>query len=204
MNPSDFDDDGDSLSFSDLPPSVARQYAQQMAAFVAPTGIRSPVPTGVSVSAPVTSAQPVPGPVLAPKGFVPTGAVTRPGATAAVPVPVQQYRQTNPIQQVAPGQIAQPEAPKDNSTLWFIGAALLLSGVGYWAYTKMEKDKRKIRVGPPGGQTASYGDDDGDTSGSDDDDGEESGSALDAYEDAGLDPSDVDPHEEGGIKLVKG
>lgn len=219
MNPFDFDDDGDSLSFSELPPSVARQYAQFSRALptqpgpmptTPPTvGPRRPINPGTPVTPiayPIPEMPPMQPPVASQPNPV-TGGGSGPVPGGFIPVPVERYRDSNQPLQPAPGQLVPvpvPEAPKDNSTLWFIGAALLLSGVGYWAYTKMEKDKRKIRVGPPGGQTASYGDDDGDTSGSDDDDSEESGSALDAYEDAGLDPADVDPHEEGGIKLVKG
>lgn len=241
MNPSDFDDDSGALSFSDLPPSIARQYGSmhrgtfpvQDSAPTMPRPIRpgTPVapitypiveqfptqpPIGVQPS-PVTGTQPMPPPTATPVRPGPTPVQPMPtqpmpvtgGPGGLVPVPIERYRDANPPMvpvPAPPGQlvpVVTPETPKDNSTLLFIAAAAVLSGLGYWAYTKMEKDKRKMRVGPPAGQTADYGDDDGDDSGLDEDDGEPGG-PLDAYEDAGLDEKDVDPHEEGGIKLVKG
>lgn len=183
MNPSEFDDDSESggISFNELPPSVRERMRPAQQAQI-PNPVQGP---------PQVQPQAVPVQNFGRQGPVPIetypGQIYRPGAdqipvTPAVPPP--------------------PPAPaKDNSTLLFLGATVLLAGVGYWAYTKMEKDRRKIRVGPPAGQTANYGDDDG--SDGDTDDGESRG-PLDEYEDANLPEKDVDPHEEGGIKLVKG
>jgi hypothetical protein len=127
----------------------------------------------------------------------PTGAFVPPPLA-----PIGQAGQRGEIYQPAPEA---PAAPTDNSPWLFIGATALIGALGWWAYSKMEKD-RKIRVGPPQLGRGKYGDDDDsgpyDGRGSYDD--EESGGPLDAYEDAGLDPKDVDPHEKGGIKLVRG
>jgi hypothetical protein len=196
MNPSDFeDDDNGGISFNELPPSVRAQAVQRMQ-----QPQQQPVqPMARPVAPPPQMAQPA---QYAPQ-------YTQQPQQFAGPVPIETY----PGQIYRPGgdqvfitpAVQPPAAPeKDNSTLLFLGATVLLAGVGYWAYSKMEKDRRKIRVGPPGGQTANYGDDgDDDGPGSDTDDGEPAG-ALDEYEDAGLPEKDVDPHEEGGIKLVKG
>lgn len=179
MNPFDEDSDSDGLSFNELPPSVRARMAQ-------PQQARPQMHQQVPAYAP----QPQ-------MGLVPAGTVEQ----------VQQGRQIFQVQPTTSGPVtqAQPEA-KDNSTLLFLGATVLLAGVGYWAYSKMESD-RKIRIGPPQLGRGKYRDDVDDVG---DDDGagryadEESGGPLDAYEDVGLDPKEVDPHEKGGIKLVKG
>jgi hypothetical protein len=97
-------------------------------------------------------------------------------------------------------QKPEPQAQADNSPWLFLGATALLAGIGYWAYSKMEKEK-KGRPGAPqlGEGRYSY---DGPEEGYDDD--PESGGPLDAYENVGLPARAVDPHEKGGIKLVKG
>ena len=193
MNPGDFDDDNEGLSFNDLPPSVRARAVQAQAAARQPQAPPQPVMPQQAVQPPMPQV-----PVYYPQQPQPPRY-----ALAQVPVPIEQAQQAA-MYQLAPGQmpmLTPPPAPepKDNSSWLFLGATVLLAGVGWWAYSKMEKDKRRIRVGPA---RAAY-EDDGDYSGSDEDAGD-SGAPLDEYEGAGLDPKDVDPHEDGGIKMVRG
>jgi hypothetical protein len=189
MNPGDFDGDGEGISFSELPPSVRQRVAQaqaQSAEALAPNPAYSQFPRP-------TPEQRSPTPL---------------NATGSPLAPIGLAGQQGEIYQQAPaGNGAPPAAaaPTDNSPWLFIGATAILGALGWWAYSKMEKDK-KFRVGPPQLGKGKYGDDD--DSGPDDDrsryDDEESDGPLDAYEDMGLDPKEVDPHEKGGIKLVRG
>jgi hypothetical protein len=194
VNPFDDMDNEDEggVSFSELPPSVrARvqpQQAEQAQAQI-PQQIPQPMPRPPPhayapqvhpQARPAYGAGPTQAPPLAPIGMVGTGQ----------PIYQPVYAQTVP---------PPPAPPEDKSPLLFIGATLLLGGLGYWAYTKMEKDSRKRGALPRPGQVSDYGDD----SDSDTDDGQ-SGGPLDDYEDSALPEKDVDPHEEGGIKLVKG
>jgi len=203
VNPSDFDDSDGGISFNELPPSVRQSYG------------RAPGPTASAsyVNTAATSST----------SYVNTAATPAPaGGRPVRPIPIEQYREVNPIRTV-PGDSNQPppppppEAPpSDKSGLMLIGATLVLGAIGWWAYSKMEKDK-KIRVGPPRMRDDGaygrddFGDDAGDGYGRDygDDDGgdadnEESAAPLDAYARVRKPKKMVDPHEEGGIKLVKG
>lgn len=204
MNPFDMDnDDEGGISLSELPPSVrARMQPQpqpQLGVFV-PPNVR-PQPGMNAEPAPTQTAQPVTqptGPTLVPYQLPPT-ATAQPYQPPPL-APVGQLGPGGPAGQIYTPVQPLPQPPQDKSTLMFIGATLLLGGLGYWAYSKMEKDSRKRGALPPPGQVSEY--DDGDSD-SDSDDGEPGG-ALDEYEDSALPEKDVDPHEEGGIKLVKG
>lgn len=208
MSPFDTEDDDSGLSFNELPPSMRAQQAPAYG-FTIPTGVRPnylQLDTTGGSTAPTQQAQPAQQPQGG-QGYTympPPSAL--PGAQTGLPLaPIGQAGQGQiytPAVPQQPSVVPQPPPAKDNSAMMFILATAVLGGLGYWAYTKMEKDRRKIRVGPPAGQTADYGDDD-DDSDRDDDHGE-SAAPLDDYEDAGLPEKDVDPHEEGGIKLVKG
>lgn len=128
------------------------------------------------------------------------------------PVPVEQYQQQQPIMQVQGGPLPEqgvtflPPQPQPGSdtgkhTALFALVVAALGAVGWWAYKSMEKD-RKFRVGPKKMEDYEARDDDGD---SDADRDSESDSALDDYEDADVDEEvRSPPHEEGGIKLVRG
>jgi len=190
MNPADFDDDNEGLSFNELPPSM-RARAVQAQAPTAPQYVQPQVQPVQAQPRPQYMPQPAPQyvPQYPPQAMPPRYALAE--APALTP--------TGQAGQGAIYQVATPPAASDNSSWLFLGATVLLAGVGYWAYSKMEKDKRRIRVGPA---RPAY-EDDGDDSGADEDAGESDG-PLDEYEGAGLDPKDVDPHEDGGIKMVRG
>lgn len=203
MNPSDFDD-GDGFSFDELPPSVRARYAQQQPPPQPAPGFglrATDLSASGTVNTSTASAQPA------------TGAQAM---TAMVPMPVGQYVQSHPIQNIpgglppgADGQAQGTQQSEDKSPWLFIGATALLGALGWWAYSKMEKEK-KIRVGPPQlgrGRDRGYdGDDHGGYGGDDGDDYDDpySDGPLDAYENVRKPKKMVDPHEKGGIKLVKG
>jgi hypothetical protein len=184
VNPFD-EDDNDGLSFDELPPSVRRQVQQQQPMATAPTYAQPQYAQPQMMPAQVGQPQMQPRLAAAP--------------TALAPVPVEQYRQQQPIYQMAPAAAPVGQPAQDWTPWIFVVATAVLGGVGWWAYKKMEKD-RKFRVGPP---RAAY-DDSGEADvGGDEDDGE-SAPPLDDYADAALPEKDVDPHEDGGIKMVRG
>lgn len=198
MNPSDFDDeDGGGLSFNELPPSARQRMAQQQA-MPQPVGLPSlQMPQQPMMPAYAAQQQAVYMPQA--PAFA-AGPQVLPAASPMHPVPVEQYQP--PIYQVQP-QAQVLAQPKQDSMPWlFILATVALGGIGWWAYRKMEKD-RKFRVGPPSLPGGDYTDDGADDEGADADDGE-SATPLDEYADAGLPEKDVDPHEDGGIKMVRG
>jgi len=192
MDPSDLDGEDGGLSFNELPPSVRQRMQAQ----------------------PQTAARPAyqPAPQQVPRYAM------------GGPIPVEQYQAQTAVQQLGPAatsayqfvppnvpdlvhdnlppglRVRLPQEKPDNSPWLFLGATALLAGIGYWAYSKMEKEK-KGRPGPPqlGEGRYKY---DGPEEGYDDD--PESDGPLDAYENVGLPARAVDPHEKGGIKLVKG
>lgn len=198
MDPSDFDNDGDGLSLNELPPSV-RQRAMGAMGFTRPD--------------------------MTPQAPQPTGYVQQPGPSTG-PMPIEQYQASQPGLQTPGYGVPDASAggnggalipngggktPSTDNTPWImVGAVAVLGAIGWWAYSKMEKDK-KIRVGPPrmgddGGYGRGRGDDydDGDDGLGYDDDGGDDGGALDAYAKVKKPRKMVDPHEKGGIKLVKG
>jgi hypothetical protein len=182
LDPSDFDGDSDGLSFNDLPPSV-RQRAMGAMGYTRPDTGQAPEPTVYGQQQ------------------------TQPSGT---PMPVEEYRAAQPGLQTTQGGSAGNTPPAnpiaDNAPWLMVGAVAVLGAIGWWAYSKMEKDK-KIRVGPPRMRDdGAYGGDDGgfDDDGPGYDDGDDGDGPLDAYAKVKKPRKIVDPHEKGGIKLVKG
>lgn len=101
--------------------------------------------------------------------------------------------------QTIPEPITEAEPPKLQAQsaggpppMLFIVGLLGMAGLGYWAWNKMKKDKPKPSLAE---RLEAQGDEDGD-----------SFDGLEEYEDVeGERPEEmVDPHEEGGITIVKG
>lgn len=96
-----------------------------------------------------------------------------------------------------PGPEAEPPKPEAQPAggpppMLFIVGLLGMAGLGYWAYRKMSKEKPKPSLAE---RLEAEGDDDGDAF-----------DGLEEYEDVEGDKPEemVDPHEEGGITIVKG
>lgn len=85
----------------------------------------------------------------------------------------------------------QPQAPSGPPPILFIVGLLGMAGLGYWAYRKISKEKPK----PTLAERLEAEDNEGDAF-----------DGLEEYEDVEGDKPEemVDPHEEGGITIVKG
>lgn len=189
MNPSDFDGfDGDEggLSPLDLPPSLRARQPAPMNPAGGTVQANTSAHGGAVAAVPAYRAQPPP--------------MALAQATQIPPMPPQ-----GPAQGF--GAPPTPGQPTDSSPWLFLGATALIGALGWWAYSKMEKEK-KFRVGPPQLGRGRFRDDrDDDRAGGFDDldDGyDDADDSLDAYADVAGAKKATRSHEKGGIKMVKG